>query len=51
MFFYKQYLVRSGSNGVIDSIRGLLFHHYKNNNISKYSHVNTCIVNELLKLF
>ena len=48
---YKQYLVRSGLNGVIDSIRGLLFHNNNNNNNnkSKYSHVN--IVNELLKSF
>ena len=47
--FYKQYLVRSGSNGVIDSIRGILFHQNNNNNKNKYSHVN--IVNELLKSF
>ena len=47
---YKQYLVKSGLKGVIDSIMGLLFHHYNNNNNkSKYSHVN--IVNELLKSF
>ena len=51
--FYKHYLVRNGSNGVIDSIRGLLFHNNNNNNNnnnkSKYSHVN--ILNELLKSF